>query len=116
MTEFVAEAVNGGTLIAVPLTNALNEVRGMSATRVAAIENRLHSAIVILLFMAAFFSMVMIGREQGFEGKMELAGPLGLVVLITMVVYVILDLNQPARGLITVSQEPLQRLLSSMGK
>ncbi len=116
MTEFVAEAVNGGTLIAVPLTNALNEVTGMNATRIATIEDRLHPAIVILLFMAAFFTMFLVGREQGFEGKMEFAGPLGLIVLITMVVYVILDLNQPARGFITVSQEPLQRLLSSMGK
>jgi hypothetical protein len=33
-----------------------------------------------------------------------------------MVVWVTLDLNQPERGFIRVSQEPLQRLLSGMGK
>jgi hypothetical protein len=31
-----------------------------------------------------------------------------------MVVWVTLDLNQPHRGWITVSQKPMQRLLSGM--
>jgi hypothetical protein len=38
------------------------------------------------------------------------------VALVSMVVWVTLDLNQPQRGLITVSQEPLERLLSGMGR
>jgi hypothetical protein len=37
-------------------------------------------------------------------------------VLVSFAVYVTLDLNQPERGLIRVSQEPIQRLLSSMIK
>ena len=40
----------------------------------------------------------------------------GFVVLVGLVVWVTLDLNQPHRGVITVSQEPLQRLLEGMGK
>jgi hypothetical protein len=35
-------------------------------------------------------------------------------VLATFVVFVILDLNQPERGLIALNQEPMLRLLSSM--
>ena len=116
MTDLVAVAVNDGTQIAVPLVNTLNEVTSANAARIAAIENRLPPAIVLLLFTASFFSMILIGREQGLEGRIELPGTLGLILLITLVVYVILDVNQPARGFITVSQEPLQRLLNSMGK
>ena len=37
-------------------------------------------------------------------------------LLVALVVFVILDLNDPVRGLITVSQEPMERLLGSMGK
>jgi hypothetical protein len=35
-------------------------------------------------------------------------------VLVALVVYVTLDLNQPRRGLITINQEPLERLLTTM--
>lgn len=116
MVDFVAEAVDGGTLIAVPLTNTLNEVISMSSSRIAAIENRLHPAVVIVLFMAGLFTMMLVGREQGFEGKIEFVGSLGSMLLITLIVYLILAMNQPSRGLLAVSQEPLQRLLSAMGK
>jgi hypothetical protein len=34
---------------------------------------------------------------------------------VTLVTYVTLDLNQPDIGIITVSQEPFERLLQSMG-
>jgi len=33
---------------------------------------------------------------------------------VTLAVYVTLDLNQPQTGMVTVSQGPLQRLLSAM--
>lgn len=42
--------------------------------------------------------------------------PPGTARLVALVVYVTLDLNQPRRGLITVSQEPLERLLATMAK
>ena len=38
------------------------------------------------------------------------------ILLVTLTVGVILDLNQPRRGLITVSQEPMQRVLGGMGQ
>jgi len=34
--------------------------------------------------------------------------------VVVLAVHVIIDLNQPARGLIRVSQEPLERLAASM--
>jgi hypothetical protein len=41
---------------------------------------------------------------------------MGFAVLVCMVVWVTLDLNQPDRGWIAVSQEPLQRLLKGIEK
>jgi hypothetical protein len=56
------------------------------------------------------------GLQQGASGEWHIGATSGFIVLVCLVVWVTLDLNQPSRGSITVSQEPLQRLLAGMGK
>jgi hypothetical protein len=51
----------------------------------------------------------------GGSGDLHFAGTIGFVVLVCMTIWVILDLNQPHRGAIQVSQEPMRRVLSGMG-
>jgi hypothetical protein len=114
MTAFVGEAIEQGTPIANPLTNTLNELTSAHAARLAAIRNRLPTTIVILLFCAAILSMSLVGERQGVTGVRHNGGTLGLILLVCLVVYVTLDLNQPDRGVIRVSQEPMRRLLASM--
>jgi hypothetical protein len=62
----------------------------------------------------AIFSSLLVGGDQGASDKADLAGTVCFIFLVSFVFYVTLDLNQPERGLITVSQQPIQRLLSSM--
>ena len=116
MTDLVAQAVNDGTPIAVPLTNTLNEVTSSHAARLAAARDRLPAVIVLLLFTSAVVATLLVGREQGAAGKTAVAGTVSFIILVSFAVYVTLDLNQPMRGLITPSQEPFQRLLASMTK
>jgi len=116
MTDLVAEAVNDGTPIAVALANTLNEVTSSHAARLAAARDRLPGVIVLLLFTSAVIATMLVGREQGAAGKTAVAGTLSFIILVTFAVYVTLDLNQPQRGLITVSQEPFERLLATMSK
>jgi hypothetical protein len=71
-------------------------------------------SVVLLLLISAVASSMLVGRQQGASDRADLAGTICFIVLASFVVYVILDLNQPERGLITVNQEPIQRLLSSM--
>ncbi|HEV2172010.1 MAG TPA: hypothetical protein VGR71_00505, partial [Nitrospira sp.] len=78
--------------------------------------DRLPPSIVLLLFAAAIVATMLVGREQGASGKVDVLGTLCFILLVTIAVYVTLDLNQPERGLITISQEPIERLLSSMSK
>jgi len=68
----------------------------------------------LLLFAAALASTMLVGRQQGATGKPQVAATLSFIILVGFVVYVILDLNQPGKGLVMVSQEPLERLLSAM--
>ena len=116
MTEIVGQALNAGTPIAVSLTNTLNDVTSNQASRLAAYRDRLPTAIVILLFACAIVTALLIGREQGAAGSSDIAGTLCFILLVSITVYVTLDLNQPERGWIRVSQEPIERLLTSMNK
>ena len=69
---------------------------------------------MLLLFLAAFVAALLVGREQAASNETDLAGTICFIVLATFIVLIILDLNQPERGLITLNLEPMLRLLSSM--
>jgi hypothetical protein len=116
MTDLVAQALTEGTPIAVSLTNTLNEVTSSHAARLAAVRDRLPGSIVLLLMVASIVTCLLIGREQGLAAAQEMAGTLCFILLVSLAVWVTLDLNQPTRGMIVISQEPLERLVASMGK
>ncbi|MGZ5260805.1 MAG: bestrophin-like domain [Burkholderiales bacterium] len=116
MTEIVAQAVSDGTPIAVSLTNTLNAVTSNQASRLAAHRDRLPTGILFLLFACSIVTVLLIGREQGAANNTEIVGTLCFIFLVSIAVYVTLDLNQPEGGSIRVSQEPIERLLSSMSK
>jgi hypothetical protein len=116
MTELVRQALSDGTPIAVPLTNTLNAVTSSQAARLDAFRDPLPASIVMLLFVSAIITALLIGREQGRAGNSEVAGTLCFILLVTIAIYVTLDLNRAQLGLIRVSQEPIERLLSSMPK
>ena len=117
MTDLVSRAVHDGTPIAISLTDTLNALTSSEASHLAAVRDRLPTSVVLLLYLAAAMATALVGiRQGGAEPKPWLAGLLAFIVLVSLVVYVILDLNQPRRGFITISHEPLERLLASMEK
>ncbi len=116
MVEIVSEALADGTPIAVSLTNTLNASISSHAARLAAVKDRLPTSIVLLLLLSAVISAMLVGREQGAADEADIAGTVCFIVLISFAIFVTLDLNQPGRGLITVDQEPIQRLLSTMSQ
>lgn len=116
MFELVTKALSDGTPIAVPLVNTLNSVTSTYAERLAAVKDRLPTSIVVLLLLSAVGSAMLVGREQGVANEEDLAGTICFIVLVSVAIFVTLDLNQPNRGFITVDQEPIQRLLSTMSE
>jgi hypothetical protein len=116
MTQLVAQALKNGTPISVSLTNTLNAVSSNQASRLSAFRDRLPASIVVLLFAAAISSVMLMGREQGKDDSYDTAATIFYILLVAVAIYVTLDLNQPERGLIRVSQEPIERLLNSMSK
>ena len=113
MTALVGKAINDGTPIAMLLANTLNSVTSNQASRLAAYRDRLPTSIVFLLYSCAIVSALLIGREQGVDGSTDVAGTVCFIVLVSIAVYVTLDLNRPESGRIRVSQEPIEQLLSA---
>jgi hypothetical protein len=116
MQALVKQALDTDTPVMTPLVNTLNEVTSARISRIAARHDRLQPSIVVLLFLTAMVSMLLMGRHQGASGDLHFAGTIGFVMLVCMTIWVILDLNQPQKGAIRVSQEPMERVLSGMGK
>jgi hypothetical protein len=71
-------------------------------------------SILMLLILASALDAVLIGRQQGFSPRPSVAGMAVFTAIVVLTVEVICDLNQPGRGLIRISQEPLLRLLGTM--
>jgi hypothetical protein len=116
MTDIVGKVLGEGTPVAVSLTNTLNQVTSSNASRLAAFHARLPWSIVLLLFFGSVVPAFLIGEKQGAANTVHLSGSTCFIVLVTLVVYVILDLNQPRQGLITVSHESLERVIESMAR
>lgn len=111
MTTLVGQALGDGTPIAVSLANALNSMTSNQAARLAAYRDRLPATVVFLLYISALVAALLIGREQGVEGSTDIAGTVCFIMLVSIAVYVTLDLNRPESGLTRVSQEAIERLL-----
>jgi hypothetical protein len=116
MTAIVDKADADGTPIALALVNTLNNVASTNALRAAAYHIRTPWSIAVLLFVAAVVPAFLIGEKQGARGKIHLSGSLSFVVIVTAVIFVTLDLDQPHRGMIKVSRESLERVVHSMDR
>jgi hypothetical protein len=114
MTALVGEALAEGTPVAIPLTNTLNNLTSAHAARLVAFRDRLPGSVVLLLLASGALSTFLVGRSQGSSDDAAAASMVGFLLLVSLVVWVIFDLNDPTRGLITLSQEPMQRVLQSM--
>jgi hypothetical protein len=114
MEVLVKEAIDDGTPVVVPLVNTLNAVTSSHASRLAAYRDRVPPSVVLLLILSSVIVMALMGWQWGAANDRHPGAMIGFTILASMVLWVTLDLNQPQRGWITVSQEPLQQLLKEM--
>jgi hypothetical protein len=113
-TDIVAEAVARGTPIANALVNTLNDVTSSHAAYLAAYRERLPVIVLVLLLLGSVIPAFLMGQQA--PDTVHVSGPISFGVLVTAVIYVTFDLNQPASGLITMNQESLVHLIQSMVK
>lgn len=93
---------------------SLNEVIDLNATRTWSTRNHMPQAVLILLTVCILVSSVITGHSSGQVGKRYLWLWIAFNLLLTLVLFVILDFDRPRRGLIQVDHQPLVELYESM--
>ncbi|WP_320837644.1 hypothetical protein [Zhongshania sp.] len=90
--------------------NSLNEMIDSQGKRNALQQMRVPEVVLLLLFTVFIASGGMLGYSSGLSGKRVVAPTLMVSFLIAMIVFIIIDLDRPKRGLIMVDQSSLLAL------
>lgn len=101
-----------------PLTasfiTSLNETIDLDATRISALRNRVPGAVWLLLLFVSGCSAWASGYGSGANGVRSLFNQLVFPMLISVVITLTADIDRPTKGLIGVSQKPLEELLNNI--
>lgn len=90
--------------------NALNGVIDSQGKRNGLLQMHVPEVVLILLFIVFISSGGILGYSSGLSGS-RLMAPIVLVsLLITLIVFIIIDLDRPKRGLIQVNQTVMQTI------
>ncbi len=89
---------------------ALNELIDNRSARFEIQNRHIPEVILFLLFFIFIMNGAIIGYTEGLGGKRAYVPTVLLTLLITLVVFLIIDLDRPRRGLITVKQDYILQL------
>ena len=96
---------------------AVNEVIDMHARRLAAaLRNPIPPAIFITLYAVAVLVLGALGYARGLTADRSAVATGILSLVLAVVILLILDLDRPYEGLLTVSQQAMQDVRAMMGK
>lgn len=94
---------------------SLNQMIDMHAVRIqAGTRSRIPTMIWLGLFSLALLSMLSVGYQSGISATRRSPAMAGLVLAFSGVMFLIADLDRPREGFLTVSQQSLIDLQSSM--
>ena len=89
------------------LLQSLNEVIDLESARWMAFQNHVPPTVIYVNFIVALLATTLVGYGFGRDGRRQVFSTTMLVLAITVVLAVIVDLDQPRQGLIKGSQQPL---------
>ena len=94
--------------------DAINEVIDVHSLRLAAFDLRLPELLWLVLYAATVLSFLLVGVASSADGKRDLLAILLFALAFVAVLMIIVDLDRPQQGLLTVSQTALSDLLRQM--
>ena len=77
------------------------------ARKTAALHSRIPGSIWVGLFAITFLAMTTLGVQVGLNGKRRMVAMVPLSMAFAVLVTLVVDLDRPQSGLITVSQEAM---------
>jgi hypothetical protein len=99
-----------GTALSQSLIEGLKDSFDLASTRVSARASRIPDRVFQVLILYAVLSMVMLGYVLASKNRRHRVATAILVLLVTISLTIILDLDRPRNGAIQVSQLPLEEL------
>ena len=93
---------------------SLNDVIDSQGKRNALLQMHVPEVALVLLFIVFISSGGIMGYSAGLSGKRVIAPIILVSLLITLIVFIIIDLDRPKRGLIQVNQAVMTELLDSV--
>ncbi len=82
---------------------------------VAGLYARVPDTVLVLLFVGSALSLAVVGYSAGMKGRRGVLVAFVMVVALGIVLTLVVDLDRPMDGLITVSQLPLHDVIRQMG-
>ncbi|SEK66518.1 hypothetical protein [Roseovarius nanhaiticus] len=107
-------AATAGGPAAVSYAASLNDMIDALGARDAAIERHVPEVVLFMLFGTFVLSGAMLGFSSGLAGAAPATPVYLMMALIVLLVFMIIDLDRPRRGLIEVDQRPLAAVLAGM--
>jgi hypothetical protein len=87
---------------------SLNEMIDLHSERVVAIESsRIPITLWLDIYAVAFLTMILVGVQSSYGERRNWLGLVLLIFVFSAVLYLIVDLDRPAQGLLTISQKAL---------
>jgi len=96
------------------LVDSINDVIDVHSLRLAAVDLRLPELLWMVLYAATMLSFLLVGISSGADGKRDPLAILLFALALIAVLMIIVDLDRPQQGLLTVSQTALSDLLRQM--
>ena len=94
--------------------NSLNDMIDSQGKRSALLQRHVPEVVLFLLFLVFVSSGGIMGYSGGLSGSRVLVPTLMVSFLISLIVFLIIDLDRPKRGIIQVDQSSMVMLKDSI--
>jgi hypothetical protein len=101
-------------LISAMFVTSLNELYDLTEKRVSALENKVPFSVWIVLYIVASLATGSLGFGSGLMGRRMLLPVLCLPILVATLLTLLIDLDNPRKGMIRVSQASMIRFRDSV--
>jgi hypothetical protein len=114
--SIVEENVNQGqeSAIMASYVDSINEVIDVHSERLAAFNLRLPRLFGIVLYVAVLLSFLLVGVANSADGKRDFLAVLLFSLALVAVLMILVDLDRPQQGFLTVAQTAMEDVLRSM--
>jgi len=114
ITEKIVKQSQPGSNVVPLLVDAVNQVISAHTTRVSAAIDRLPSAVLLMLLFIAGATLSVAGFNAGISGRLNRLRMSTFALVLTGVLFIIYDFDQPRDGFILISQNNISLIINEI--